>query len=74
MNCYCPQMNLSGKVNIELNLFSLFVIDQLQMHVFCGLDKVLTYTMHICAFSSVVRQIPGYNSPRKGTAHTSQIS
>jgi hypothetical protein len=26
------------------------------------------------AFSSVVRQIPGYNSQRRGTARTSQIS
>jgi hypothetical protein len=35
---------------------------------------LLPYLRFYCSFSSVVRQIPGYNSQSRGTARTSQIS
>jgi hypothetical protein len=36
--------------------------------------RAATLTQVLLAFSSVVRQVPGYNSQRRGTARTSEIS
>jgi hypothetical protein len=38
------------------------------------IEVLLPRLMFFRAFSSVVRQMPGYNSQRWGTARTSQIS
>jgi hypothetical protein len=37
-------------------------------------ERAATLTEFVPCFSKVVRQMPGYNSQRRGTARTSQIS
>jgi hypothetical protein len=62
--CYSVLLFFSVYCNVNC---SRIVLCLLVMYV------LLPYLKVSCAFNSVVRQMPGYNSQRRGTARTSKI-